>query len=242
VDVDDAVRGLRDAHDALLEGLDRVGLSDAAAGRPSALPGWTVAHVLTHVARNADSHRRMVEAALAGEVVDQYPGGQAQRAAEIDDGAGRSAAALVEDLRASESALAAALARVDGATWAGSWQRRNGGPWPLADLPFLRWREVAVHTVDLGLGLGPAEAWSPAYVDAELRRQAANLALRLPPGFVRLAPTDAGWSTVVAGPGDPASGTWATVAATSVEVLGWLLGRREGELGWPSLRPWTGSP
>lgn len=49
-------------------------VDDATARRPSLLPGWTVGHVLTHVARNAESHVRMLEAALAGQAVEQYPG------------------------------------------------------------------------------------------------------------------------------------------------------------------------
>jgi len=45
------------------------GLSDADVRRPSALPDWTVGHVLTHVARNADSHVRRTRAAQRHEVV-----------------------------------------------------------------------------------------------------------------------------------------------------------------------------
>ena len=75
-------------------------LDDASARRPSLLPGWTVGHVLTHLARNADSHVRLVQAALRGEVGDQYPGGNPQREADIEAGAGRPAAELVEDVLA----------------------------------------------------------------------------------------------------------------------------------------------
>ncbi len=50
-------------------------LSDADVRRPSRLPGWTVGHVLSHLARNADSHRRRADAAGAGEVIEQYEGG-----------------------------------------------------------------------------------------------------------------------------------------------------------------------
>jgi hypothetical protein len=43
-------------------------LTDDGARRRSRLPGWTVGHVLTHLARNADSHLRMLEAARRGEI------------------------------------------------------------------------------------------------------------------------------------------------------------------------------
>ena len=64
-------------------------LSDDDVRSPSLLPEWTVGHVLSHVARNADSHRERAEAAAAGEVVEQYVGGYAGRAAAIELGAVR---------------------------------------------------------------------------------------------------------------------------------------------------------
>ncbi len=42
---------------------------------PSLLPEWSDGHVLTHLARNADSVVRRMEGAARGELVDQYPGG-----------------------------------------------------------------------------------------------------------------------------------------------------------------------
>ena len=47
--------------------------------KPSVLPGWSIAHVLVHLARNADSHRRRIEASARGDMVDQYVGGIAGR-------------------------------------------------------------------------------------------------------------------------------------------------------------------
>src|SRR2546421_337158 len=81
-----AIARVTGAHMRLLEAVDR--LTDEQVLRPSLLPGWTVGHVLTHVARNADSHVRRTEAAIRGEMVDQYPGGYAAREAEIEAGAG----------------------------------------------------------------------------------------------------------------------------------------------------------
>ena len=74
------------------------GLDDDQVRRPSRLPGWSIGHVITHLARNADSVVRRLVAAQGGNVVDQYPGGAAGRAAEIDEGAGRSAQDLANDL------------------------------------------------------------------------------------------------------------------------------------------------
>ncbi len=55
---------------------------------------WTVGHVLTHLARNAESHVRMLEGATMGEALEQYAGGYDQRAADIEAGADRSAHVL----------------------------------------------------------------------------------------------------------------------------------------------------
>ena len=64
----------------------------------SALPGWTRAHVLTHLAQAADSRTGLLRAALAGRVGRQYPCEQA-RADAIDAGARRPAAVIRADLR-----------------------------------------------------------------------------------------------------------------------------------------------
>jgi uncharacterized protein (TIGR03083 family) len=52
---------VQDSHARLRRTL--AGLTDAGARRPSLLPGWTVGHVLTHLARNGDSHVRMLDGA-----------------------------------------------------------------------------------------------------------------------------------------------------------------------------------
>ncbi|MHB1536709.1 MAG: maleylpyruvate isomerase N-terminal domain-containing protein, partial [Acidimicrobiales bacterium] len=54
-------------------------LDDGQARLPSRLPGWSVGHVITHLARNADAHARRLAGALQGEDVAKYPGGSAQR-------------------------------------------------------------------------------------------------------------------------------------------------------------------
>lgn len=156
--------GARAAHRRLLATLE--GLDDPTGARPSRLPGWTVGHVLTHLARNADSHRRVVEAACRGEVADRYPGGPAQREGDIEAGAGRPMAEMVADVAATIAALEAAWAAAPDEVWAAS-GRTMGVPEPLAGLPFKRWREVEVHHVDLGLAFD-VDDWSDGYVRREL--------------------------------------------------------------------------
>ena len=75
---DDVARRLvevRWSTEGLLDGLRARRPSDAWAREPSLLPGWTRGHVLTHLARNADSQRHVLEAAVRGAPAERYPGG-----------------------------------------------------------------------------------------------------------------------------------------------------------------------
>jgi maleylpyruvate isomerase len=129
-------------------------LTDEQARGASRLPGWTRGHVLTHLARNADGLRDMVEGAIAGDEREQYPGGAARRAADIDP---RAAATLVADLETSQRALVDAWHRMPADAWS------RTGVWLVAGRRTIdhslrtRRRELLVHWVDLGLDATPAD-------------------------------------------------------------------------------------
>ncbi len=211
-------------------------VDDDMAARPSLLPGWTVGHLLTHLARNADSHTFMVAAAGSGDVVPQYPGGQAQRDGDIDAGAGRPAAELAADILAAQERLERAWDGLHVSTWlAGLGRTATRGPVTLADLVFLRWREVEIHTVDLGLADIGGPTWddlSVDYVDAEWEWTLRRLEARVPDGV-----------TLVLTPGDKPSqafgrgGQIVIVAAPTLDTVRWLTGRG-GDAGWPVLGAW----
>jgi maleylpyruvate isomerase len=159
------VSGCRQAHRRLAETIKH--LDDEVARRPSLLPDWTVGHVLTHIARNADSHVRMLRGALAGEHLEQYAGGYEQRAADIEAGSGRPASALVEDVLASAAELDNTFTEMTPEGWA-SHGMGGGRPWPCTEMPPQRWREVEVHHLDLGMGYG-IEDWPFDWVSLEFR-------------------------------------------------------------------------
>lgn len=201
--LDRDVAGAAAAHQGLLAMLDEclgAGALDGAA--PSRLPGWSIGHVLTHLARNADSMVRVFDAAERGEVIDRYEGGPARRNAEIDDGAGRPAAALVADVRST-------IWRLE-QTWSGQtrWDGRSreapGNEVPIIELPFMRWREVEVHRADLGLGY-ESEDWPAEYVRQDLRLMEMRWNARRPMGMTGLPQ--------------------ASLDAPPHERLAWLLGR-----------------
>jgi maleylpyruvate isomerase len=139
------------------------GISDVEILRPSLLEGWTVGHVLAHVARNADSHRRRTEAAAEGRIVEQYVGGYTGRSAEIDGGSQWPAAVLVEDVRSSGAAVVVCWRSLPGSTWSNKIRDVAGREHELSWLPGRRWQELEIHLVDLGIGI-TADDWPDEFV------------------------------------------------------------------------------
>jgi maleylpyruvate isomerase len=159
--------GLGASHAALVAWLDGLLAAEAIdPAAPSRLPDWTVGHVLTHLARNADSVVRALDGAARGEVVERYVGGAAGRNAEIAAGAGRAAAELVDDVRTTADAVERTCS--DRTDWDGHTIEAHGGRLAVWALPLMRWREVEVHRVDLGLGYEPAD-WPALYLRVDLR-------------------------------------------------------------------------
>ena len=173
---------VQDAHRRLVAAIDA--LSDADVRRPSLLPGWSVAHVLTHLARNGDSHVRRAEAAGRGEVVDQYEGGYASRNAEIESGSSRSASELIEDVERSARAVERAWDDVRPTDWTARSRDANGRERPLFELPSRRWQEVEVHLVDLNIGVTPRD-WPAGFVMEWLPRTRERMWVDLPAGLDR---------------------------------------------------------
>jgi maleylpyruvate isomerase len=172
LDTRTAVDACRASHRRLLATVEN--LDEATARRPSRLPDWTVGHVLTHIARNADGHTRRLEAALRGEDLPRYPGGVAQRNGEIAEGAGRPAGELSEDVRTSTARLEEVWQRCADAGWDVSIDLLGDDTWPVTESAVRRLREVEVHHVDLGLGYTPGQ-WPHIYVQWELQHALARL-------------------------------------------------------------------
>jgi maleylpyruvate isomerase len=154
------------------------GLDDTVARSASTLPGWSVGHVLTHVARNADSLLWRLDGAAQGEVRDQYPGGLTQRAADIEAGAGRPAAELVADVARTSAAVERAMADLAAPAWDAPSRTSRGVVESSRDAVLSRWREVVVHHGDLGLAPVPLPV---ALVDAWLPLELPRLADRADP-------------------------------------------------------------
>lgn len=112
---------------------------------------------------------------MRGEVVEQYAGGAAGRAAEIEAGAARDAGPIVDDALQCAARVYQLFAGLPDDCWARPVRTVSGGEHPVAVLPYRRWREVEVHLVDLGLGYTSSD-WSSELVD----RMLPNLVTGLP--------------------------------------------------------------
>jgi maleylpyruvate isomerase len=219
-DLEPRRRAVRASTARFVESMAALGLTDAAMREPSLLPGWSRGHVLTHIARNADGIRRVVDAARHGEPAQMYPGGTAGRDVEIAAGAGRDLAALLADVRETAERLDRAWSDLPGPAWDVEAVTRTGTS-PVRRLVQARWREVEIHWVDLLVGYGPAD-WPAAFVAPLLPSLAdpQRLEPRLPAGVaVRVEATDSGqvWT---AGSGDPVP-----VRAPGWALACWLVGR-----------------
>jgi maleylpyruvate isomerase len=197
------------------------GLDDVRAD--SLCEGWTRAHVLSHVARNADGLAALVRAAVdrSGETMYASP---EQRDADIDAGADRPAAELVADVRSSADALAAQLPRL-GPEHAGVRLERTPGVVMMTaeKIPFTRLRELVFHHVDLDAGFGFSDV-EPELQRVLLEDEVRRLAACDPPVDVELRTTEGDAWTVGAGT--------ASVSGSRGSLLGWLgRGLTEGVAG-----------
>jgi maleylpyruvate isomerase len=193
-------------------------ISDEQAREPSLLPGWSRGHLLTHLARNADSLRNLLTWARTGVETPQYSSPD-ERSEGIERGAGRRAAELLADLEGSAAALDEAAATLPEEGWAAQVGWGHSG-W------FTLWRrltEVEIHHVDLGLGYSPAD-WPEAFATYSLEQTAGQFADARSPALV-LRTSDA---PVVVRIGPPADQPAMTVTGPVRNLLTWLTGRGPG--------------
>ena len=134
---------------------------------PSLLPGWTRAHVLAHVARNADAMRNLLAGVRSGRDRPGYASAEA-READIEEGAGRQARELVADLADSAMALRTVARQLPDEGWQVPVRMlQEADLFPAVELLTRRLVEVELHHGDLGAGYGPPD-WPPAFADMEL--------------------------------------------------------------------------
>ncbi|GAA3946594.1 maleylpyruvate isomerase [Amorphoplanes auranticolor] len=190
------------------------GLDDSAMTAPSALPGWTVGHVLTHVARNADAYTNLLTWARTGVETPAYASPTA-RMDGIDAGAERPVAEQIADLREAHERLADAAAAMLAEAWTFFLAPTGASA---AAVPWARLREVEVHHVDLGRGYSP-EDWSDAFALRLLREIVTNM----PDLDLVLRPQGVEHTLTIGNPeGAP------EISGPTRSIAAWLAGRADG--------------
>ncbi len=195
-------------------------LDDESVRRPSVLPGWTRAHVVAHLSRNADAFARVLAQVAAGEPATMYPSSESRDAdieetvrthdlAALADDATRSTARLTEALWSCTADPGAPYTRVPGGDE--SFALHTIGP--------RRRAEVEIHHADLDVGYDPS-GWPTDFSRAVVTQRRAEL-LAAPEDCpaMRLTATDTdGLWTFGDGPGPEVRGTLGNLAW-------WLVGR-----------------
>jgi maleylpyruvate isomerase len=206
----------------LIKGVEAEQWSEDDVHAPSLLPGWTRAHVLTHLARNADGISATLGGALRGEIVARYPEGPEGRNRDVETGASRHVAELLADLRESADRLDrmfAAVAHADG------WQLTTESGRPASTWVAARWREVEIHRVDLAGGYRAGD-WPPAFVALELPHLVDGLAERAGRALHLEATAEGSVSPDLAGRSwDVGDGEPLTVRGPDWALFAWALGR-----------------
>lgn len=146
------------ATERLLTTVDSLADDDWAA--PSVCTGWSRAHVIAHVALNAEGLGGAVRGLLEGRPTTMYAS-DADRDAAIAALAAAAPAEVRERLRSSAALFAKATADLSSIPGGTTFDRTPGGRQMLAHgVPLLRLREVEIHHADLEAGYGHAD-WPP---------------------------------------------------------------------------------
>lgn len=128
-------------------------LNDTEVSGKTLVPPWTRGHVITHVARAADSLCRLLTWARTGVETPQYSQSLDARAAEIEAGARRPVHELVADVVASAERFDDAIRSLPGGAWSHEVRMRTGELRTPEALASARLRELEVHHVDLAAKL-----------------------------------------------------------------------------------------
>jgi len=198
-------------------------LDDESVRGPSVLPGWSRAHVVAHLSRNADAFTQVLGQAASGGPAYMYASSDARNADIEQTVRTTDLAALLADARSSCGRLRAAAEAYTGSPEAPYARTREGTETFTADTVGPRRRtEVEVHHADLDLGYAPAD-WPPDFsLSLIKRRQDEMAALEQGCPSMVLSSTDV-------------DGLWKFGAGQGPEITGaagdlayWLVGRGGG--------------
>lgn len=140
---------LRTASERLGRTLAHASPEDFAA--PSLLPGWSRAHVVSHLVRNADGMHNLLRWARSGDRTPMYPSPE-RRASDIEEGAWADPGRLAEEFHRSARELLEDLSGLSERERRSRVELPNGRALDAGELVWHRLKEVEIHHADLSLG------------------------------------------------------------------------------------------
>jgi maleylpyruvate isomerase len=201
------------------------GLDDEQVLEASLCPGWSRAHVLAHLAGNADGNARVLNWIATGERQPKYSS-YAVRNAEIEEGAKQSHPDLITALKESAARVADEVNRIGPERLGVAVPTGPGGTDPeltAAEILWTRLRELEVHHVDLNAGYTPAH-WSDEFAVRAMAEALNRMAKADPSLALVVEATDTGTSSQI-GPSEGAVFVTGPVRA----LTAWLTGRGSGD-------------
>jgi maleylpyruvate isomerase len=187
------------------------GLDDAAISAPSALPGWSRAHVIAHLDGNARGLSNLATWARTGVETPMYASAE-QRLVDIEAGAALPPAELRARFAESSAGLARQLDAMTTAEWSVEVRTVQGRTVPAREILWMRSREVMIHACDL---LGPVsfddlpDDFLVAVIDEIVQKRSAT-------GdhpAITLSGAGRAWEITGAGTAAPVSGSLAQIGA-----------------------------
>jgi maleylpyruvate isomerase len=202
-------------------------LTDGDLDAPSRLPDWTRRHVLAHVGYNARALMRLLHWARTGEPTPMYESREA-RDAEIEDGSTRLSPTELRELAlGTAEELETAFNGLSDEHWEAEVVTRQEWTARVTEIPWMRCREVWIHTVDLGAGTEFAD-FPPELVDTLLTDLTAMRQRGGQEPALNLAPEDRHRTWTVEAMGRPAT----EITGPAASMAAWLTGRDA-----PGVRP-----
>ncbi len=192
-------------------------LDDAAYARPSLLPGWTVGHVLAHLALNGEGLAGALGGVASGAATTMYESQEA-RDRDIAELGVASPEAIRGRVQASTALFDREVSAVPEDQWETRIERTPGGPrFRARSTVLMRLREVEIHHADLGLEYAN-DLWTPAFSTVLIE----SASRRVWPTSFRVLARDLA-ETWTLGKDEPVC----TVTGESYDLAWWLTGRHD---------------
>lgn len=232
---DEQIEALHTSDQSALRTVDS--LADDQWAGPSALPGWTRAHVVAHLALNGEGFGRALEGVL-GEKPEPVYDSDEIRDADIAELADQKPSEIRERYFAATQRLRDLFSDLHDQHWEATVSRLPDGPiWPVPQLVTTRQLEVEIHHADLDVAYS-ARDWPADFTVRLLDLVTSNhAAAATSPDFTVLA-TDLGRTW-------PVGAETPVVSGTAADLGWWLVGRGEGrgltcgDGQLPEVGPWT---